>query len=221
MTTRRDILRAGVGVLAIAGCAKRVHDSGEAEVTPTEDLMREHGVLRRALGVLEACAARIDDAPHAALGGAADLIRRFVEDYHEQLEEVHLFPRFQRAGMHAQLIDTLIVQHRAGRAQTEILLAAARAKLADDASRARARTAIAAFVRMYRPHAAREDTELFPDLRTITSAAELDVLGDMFENVERDRFGARGFESIVGHIADLERGLGIYDLAAFTPTATS
>ncbi len=221
MTNRRDFLRASVGTIAIAGCSKAgERDKDEGGVSAIEDLMREHGVLRRVLGVLEACAARIDEQPHVALAGATDVIRRFVEDYHEQLEEVHLFPRFQRLGRRGELVDTLTVQHRAGRAQTDIMIAAAQARLADDDSRTRARNAIAAFVRMYRPHAAREDTELFPDLHAIISRGELDDLGEKFEAEEQKRFGAHGFELMVAQVAQLERGLGIYELAQFTPASS-
>ena len=69
---------------------------------------------------------------------------------------------------------------------------------------------------MYRPHAAREDTVLFPALRKILSAKQLDALGDKFEDEENRRFGADGFGKIVEQVAAIERQLGIYDLAQFT-----
>ena len=69
---------------------------------------------------------------------------------------------------------------------------------------------------MYRPHAAREDTVLFPALRKILSAKQLDELGDKFEDEENRRFGAEGFEKIVEQVAAIERELGIYDLGQFT-----
>ena len=77
-------------------------------------------------------------------------------------------------------------------------------------------TACEAFIRMYRPHAAREDTVLFPALRKILSAKQLDELGDKFEDEENRRFGAEGFEKIVEQVAAIERELGIYDLGQFT-----
>ena len=73
------------------------------------------------------------------------------------------------------------------------------------------------FIRMYRPHAAREDTILFPALRSIVSAKEFDSLGDEFEEIEEKLFGERGFEKIVAQVAKLEKTLGIYELAQFTP----
>ncbi|MEU7913667.1 hypothetical protein [Microbispora bryophytorum] len=34
---------------------------------------------------------------------------------------------------------------------------------------------------------------------------------------EHRRFGPRGFEGVVGQVADIEKALGIYDLSRFTP----
>lgn len=87
--------------IALAGCRrdgdkeKSGYEGGE--VTANEDLMREHGILRRILIAyrevapkLVANAAAVDAA---ALGAAATLFRDFGERYHEQLlEEQHIFP---------------------------------------------------------------------------------------------------------------------------------
>jgi hypothetical protein len=69
----------------------------EKEVTAVEDLMREHGVLRRALLIYAegALLLRKDPAslPPDALQKTAKIFRSFGEDYHEkQLEETYLFP---------------------------------------------------------------------------------------------------------------------------------
>ena len=213
MLTRRAFAAAGAAALATATCKRTGGgDDAEPDVTPTEDLMREHGVLARLMLVLEAAAPRMDDseAARTAIGNAAHLVREFVEDYHEALEEQHLFPRFQRSNVHAELVDTLAIQHRAGRAQIDILLAGT-----DD--HARTRHAIDAFLRMYRPHAAREDTVLFVDLPRVATGSELAELGERFEREEHARFGPKGFVTIVGRVAEIERTLDLDDLARFTP----
>ena len=67
----------------------------EQEVAPPEDLMREHGVLKRVLLVYEEAIRRIDakqDLPPDAVRNGAGIIRTFIEDYHEKLEEDYLFP---------------------------------------------------------------------------------------------------------------------------------
>ena len=77
--------------------------------------------------------------------------------------------------------------------------------------------ALRQFVRMYRPHAAREDTVLFPALRRVVSGHEYGALGEQFEDEEHRLFGEDGFEKVVDEVAQLERRLGLDDLARFTP----
>jgi len=70
---------------------------------------------------------------------------------------------------------------------------------------------------MYAPHEAREDTVLFPAFRQMVTPAEFDALGEEFEKRERQLFGRDGFEGMVRKVAEIEKALGIYDLAQFTP----
>ncbi|MFV4137395.1 hypothetical protein ACNJNN_21205, partial [Mycobacterium tuberculosis] len=42
------------------------------------------------------CIARFSPAP--ALNESAQIIRRFIEDYHGQLEEQYVFPKLEQAG---------------------------------------------------------------------------------------------------------------------------
>jgi hypothetical protein len=70
---------------------------------------------------------------------------------------------------------------------------------------------------MYRPHEAREDTVLFPALRTILTPKQVESLGDRMEEDEKKVLGDEGFEKSVDQVATIEKQLGIYDLALFTP----
>lgn len=83
--------------------------------------------------------------------------------------------------------------------------------------RSRLSASLRLFIRMYRPHEAREDTVLFPVLRTIVSRKEYEDLGEAFEEKEHRLFGKDGFEGVVAEVAGLERELGIYELSRFTP----
>ena len=68
----------------------------EKEVTPPEDLMREHGVLDRVLLIYEAVMRRFgsgEDFDPAVITDSANIVREFIEDYHEKLEENYVFPR--------------------------------------------------------------------------------------------------------------------------------
>ncbi len=199
---RRGVLL-GFGALAAAPKAKP--KPKEPEVTPTEDLMREHGLLNRILLVYEECARRSPPPPQ--LRQAAQIIKDFIESYHEKLEEEHIFPRFEKAGKLTDLTATLRKQHAAGREITAQLIAGK----GDPAQ------LVAQFVRMYRPHEAREDTVLFPAFRELVGGKEYTRLGDQFEDREHELFGKQGFEGKVEEVAQIERDLGIYDLAKFTP----
>jgi hemerythrin-like domain-containing protein len=224
--TRRDFL-AAAGALLL-GATTQTARAAAAEpkerfpVVPTEDLMREHGLLRRILGVYEEGMRRIiagDEAQLAveSIASGARIVRRFVEDYHEKLEEEFLFPRFEkRGGALAGLVGTLRKQHQVGRVLTDRIVAATSGP--PDAERRGLAESVRAFASMYRPHAAREDTVLFPALHTLVSANEYDSLGETFEKRERLLFGEGGFESILDQVDRLERGLGIEDLAKHTPS---
>src|SRR5262245_27605519 len=121
----------------------------EEEVGPGEDLMREHGVLRRVLLVYGEASRRIEtsrDLDPSLLQRSARLIRRFIEDYHEKQEEEMVFPRFERAGKLTDLVAVLRAQHQAGRKVTEQIQGLATAAGIKDPDRRRQlRGALAAF----------------------------------------------------------------------------
>jgi hemerythrin-like domain-containing protein len=178
-------------------------------------------VLKRVLLVYEEGIRRIDakqELPPDPIKDAAGIIRSFIEDYHEKLEEDYLFPRFERAQKLTDLTSVLRTQHQAGRTLTDrITQLATASSLEDAASASRLREAMRQFNRLYAPHEAREDTVLFPALRSIVSKHEFDALGEDFEKKEHELFGEDGFEKMVDRVASIERTLGIYDLAQFTP----
>jgi hemerythrin-like domain-containing protein len=194
----------------------------EEEVTPTEDLMREHGVIERLLIVYEEAERRLEgDAPWPieALAKSASIVRRFVEDYHEKQEEEDVFPRLVRANKVVSLVTTLRAQHLVGRGLTDTITTLAVPKtLGDAAAKKRLGETLRAFARMYRPHAAQEDTVVFPAFRELLTEAEMHAIGDKFEGREHALFGEHGFESIVAEVAGIEHQLGIDDISRFTPT---
>jgi hemerythrin-like domain-containing protein len=206
----------------------------EVETSATEDLMREHGLLDRLLLLYEAGGARLERGARSAqadaqlvLGRTANIVASFIQDYHEKLEEQFLFPRFEAAGKMTDLVATLRRQHEKGRALTDEIRRATGASGgagvdggvagAGGASTARLAGALQAFVRMYRPHAAREDTVLFPAFKELVRGKAYDELGEEFEVKEHALFGEHGFESMVAEVEKLEKSFGIYDLTQFTP----
>jgi len=192
------------------------------EVTAVEDLMREHGVLRRALFVYTETAARLRGDPSTValetLQKTARLFRAFGEDYHEKkLEEAHIFPAVRKAGGEAAgFVDVLITQHQRGREITDYILTATQSSEPGAAGARQLAQALDSLVRMYRPHAAREDTVIFPAWKQTLTAAQLDEMGDKFEDIEREQFGEDGFENAVKQIAEIEASLKLADLGQFT-----
>jgi hemerythrin-like domain-containing protein len=224
---RRSFLRATASAagLALAGCATAAARSGhaegapseheEAEVTPGEDLMQEHGVLERILLIYDEAARRIEHSEPldlALLTSAGDIIRRFVQDYHEKNEEEFVFPRLQKAGREVDLVAVLLRQHQRGREVTDEIVKRSASSATPELARA-----MRSFARMYRPHAAREETVLFPAFRGIMGRAGYRELGEELEEKEHQLFGEHGFEKTVAEVARLESALGIADLAGFTP----
>jgi hemerythrin-like domain-containing protein len=215
---------AGLGISACSGSQRQVHtpaEGDEQDVSPPEDLMREHGVLNRILLVYEESAHRLRERqtlPLEVLAQSAQIVRTFIEGYHEKLEEDHVFPRFEKLGKLVELVATLRRQHVGGRRLTErILQLCTTDNVAKVPERGQLVESLEDFVRMYRPHEAREDTVLFPALRSVTSKGEFEELGERFEDQEHALFGKQGFEGIVQRVETIERALGIFELDRFTP----
>ncbi|RAJ80220.1 hemerythrin-like domain-containing protein [Chitinophaga dinghuensis] len=207
----------GIGLLP--GCKDKEKD--EDEISPPEDLMREHGILNRVLLVydhfLQMLASNEQINPQF-LTDSASIIRNFIEEYHEKQEEDFLFPRFEKAHQLTDLVAVLKTQHQQGRIITDqILLLGKQPQLASASDQQKLNSLLTSFIHMYRPHEAREDTVLFPALRGIVSKHEFDSLGEDFEKREHQLFGEGGFEIFVEKVAKVEQQLGIYDLAQFTP----
>jgi hemerythrin-like domain-containing protein len=222
---RREFLKRGAIMVASASVAGaglltgcKENDEG---VAPAEDLMREHGVLNRILLIYDTCKENLtrgEKFPIDALNNSAQIIRNFIEDYHEKLEEDFLFPRFEKANLLTDLVQVLRVQHKAGREMTAQIINLTKASpVTNPDDTQKLIRLITSFNYMYRPHEAREDTILFPSLRKIISKNEYFALGEDFEDKENELFGKNGFENEVEKVAGLEKQLGIFELSKFTP----
>jgi hemerythrin-like domain-containing protein len=226
---RRLVIAAGAGAgIVLAGThvqsakAAEKRDDDEKEVGAVEDLMREHGVIRRAILAYRDMAAKLRAKPASLdpelLRRTATMFRTFGEDYHEKkLEETHIFPTIKKAGgPAAAYVDVLIAQHQRGRELTDYILATAgKGAIATGDAETLARV-LDSVELMYEHHAAREDTVVFPAWKDALSAHQLDEMGETFEEIEHRQFGKDGFEDAVTQIALIEQALGITDLSRFT-----
>src|SRR5438552_18363905 len=104
---------------------KEKKEQPEEEVGAAEDLMREHGVLNRILLIYEEGLRRLrskEEISPDAFHKPAELVRKFVEDYHEKLEEKFIFPEFEKANRLVDLVNVLRNQHEVGRKVTDVIL---------------------------------------------------------------------------------------------------
>ena len=226
---RRDFVKKGLlisvagvsGIGLLAGCKEENEEEGEGQkVSPPEDLMQEHGLLKRVLLIYDNCRMHLENKtsfPAEAIKDSANIIRTFVEDYHEKQEENYLFPRFRKANQLTELVNVLYQQHQAGRRVTDEIMQLSDKSNRTDTENQKLIQLLYAFNTMYNPHEAREDTVLFPAFRKIVSKHEYDSLGEEFENNEHKLFGKDGFETMVNKVADIEKSLDIYELSKFTP----
>lgn len=209
---------------------KATQPERDDETSTNEGLMRENGILKRVLLMYDEVTRRIDakqDFPQQTAIDLAEIIRKYIQDYHEKLEEEHLFPLFRKyfrrddvLRLYAQklvdLVDVLHEQHQAGRRLTDRIASTLQSlKTADD--RQKLATDIRALNRMYAPHMGREDTVLLPALHIIIPRQEYKALGEKLQEIEQKTFGGSGFYIYLDAVTAFEKRLGIYDLAQFTP----
>lgn len=222
--TRRGLLTGAAGLVAGAGGTHAVHlltDTGQdapRPPSPGEELMTEHGVLKRILLVYRTAADQLAAGavpPVDAIVDAARLVSDYVESFHEGLEEAYVFPRVREA--HPDLVRTLLIQHDRGRHLTARIYRAGDLDLARGNARDRLRAMLTQFVGMYEPHEAWEDTVIYPALRRSTAQRDLDLLAERFADLENREFGDAALQQVLDRVAGIEEQLGVADLAAFTP----
>jgi hemerythrin-like domain-containing protein len=190
----------------------------QIRVTPVEDLNGEHGVVDRILLIFDEIVRRMEKKeplPPEAISKTVEIVRSFIQNHHEKLEDTYMFPRFRQAGKYVDLITIMTRQHEAGRKVTDEIVRLE--KRQNSGEKEKMANAIRAFARMYRAHKSREDTVILPAFHALVPSPEYEELGDEFERQEETLFGKGGFGKILRQVEALEKSLGIYELAQFTP----
>lgn len=128
----------------------------DIETTANEDLMKEHGLL--ILLIYEQFIQNIESGTmfdYDLILLSAYIIRVLIEDYHEKIEETYVFPIVKQNG-YESIVNELIKQHQLGRKLTnQIILCSA-----DNKHNQTLVQSMKLFVKMYRYHESREDTEI-------------------------------------------------------------
>lgn len=209
----------GVGVLA-AGCSGPSNTPVEV-VTAVESLNRHHGLLHRSIAILEEIRGGMDarmDLPPEIIQNTVEIVRRFVVDYHQKMEEKYILPPFDAAKKMGGLVGVIREQHAAGAQVVDILKNLSAGFSAKDLEKRRTLgSAIHQFSRMYRAHSDREDTVLFPALWQVLPPKAYSELNAVFMKGEKEALGQNGFDEAIQKLSSIENVLGIGDLAAFTP----
>lgn len=193
---------------------------GHAHETAVEDLASEHGIVERLLLIYDEIGRRLADAQPFELDDlfqAADIMHRFVEEYHEKTEENYVFPVFEKKGVATRLTAELRKQHTAGRAITARVLELAQQDVLNVREKREVRKLLKKFVTMYRVHLSREDTDLFPEFRKLVSKEEYLRLSKLFDEKEDELFGEHGYKNFLHQIEQIEKRLDIYDISLVTP----
>jgi hemerythrin-like domain-containing protein len=99
------------------------------QIPPTEDLMREHGVLLRILLIYKAIIEQSGSLDLRSppllcpvIADTASIAQSFIEEYHQRLEENYVFPVFHKHGQYVELVHILLEQHNAARQLTRLIL---------------------------------------------------------------------------------------------------
>ena len=229
----------GVGAAGVAigaGSAAAVEAALRPATKPTvvpatEELMTDHGLLKRILLIYREVARRLrtgDQVDPADLFHAAQIVHSYIEDFHEGIEEGYIFPRLLRAGRLADTVRTLLVQHDRGRKLTIGIIQAsttmdmpgmgAAPGFATAETRNQLATALDQFIDMYEPHEAREDTVVFPAFRDVTAGGRIfEDVSEQIYDAQQKRLGDNGIAGLLDQISRVESTLGIHDLNRFTP----
>lgn len=223
---RRGLLMMGLaggltsGLAAPVALARETTKPGaETFVSPPERLMRGHAILERVLLIYEASLRRLgqgEDIDPKVVSRAGGICRDFVHRHLEKMEEELVFARFREGGRMVELVGTLAGQHAAGARLTDDILAKA-AQARSREPRQDLERDVQALAAMYRPHMAREATDVFPTLRHLVTAEQYQEIADGMAQREREAIGQHGLETVAKQVAEVEAVIGIQDLDVFTP----
>jgi PAS domain S-box-containing protein len=194
-----------------------------------ELLKRDHEVTERVFAAMEAGFGCADGPPPEQVGLLADYLHGYVEECHNQKEELHLFPRLEAAGMprHAGPLGVMLQEHERATALLGRLVPLASAYAAGELGRlATLRAVFAEYAALCKDHFWKENDILYPmALRLLNEAQAAEVVRGI-EAVEaslgadtRQRYYQIAERIIaLGDLRDLSFGLDRDVLAAILNT---
>jgi hemerythrin-like domain-containing protein len=163
----------------------------------TDILEREHQLVLPFLDALEVAARRIESRQQSSAPqlrpsfflDASEFIKSFVDGCHHRKEEGLFFPALEAAGVPqlGGLMGEILAEHdECRRLSLQVRACAERLANGDPGSRATLAWNTLAFIRLIRPHLAKEEAALFPFADKTLSAGQQDMLAVEFERIETE-----------------------------------
>lgn len=160
-----------------------------------KELMDDHQVILRMLGVLRGMCLRLDKDESVApadLESALDFIKTFADYAHHGKEEDLLFPAMAEAGFPSEggPVAVMLMEHRMGREFVAALgLAARRLKAGEKGAAQDVSRQASGYAELLVNHIFKEDNILYPLALEALSDAVWQELADKFALIEKERMG--------------------------------
>ncbi|WP_366922519.1 hemerythrin domain-containing protein [Metallumcola ferriviriculae] len=166
----------------------------------TEELVHEHEVIKRLLGLLETACRRLDDGKEVDMDffhGSVSFLRQFADTCHHGKEEKVLFPELERVGVPVDggPIGQMLTEHERGRK-----LIAAIEDGADHHRLTQIKEAARSYVNMLRDHIVKENEVLFPLADKLMIEEKGEKVIAEFERIEVDVMGEGAHEKLLGEL---------------------
>ena len=175
----------------------------------TEDLMKEHALVTRILIIYDKCVEILSESPILStisiVKQTAQIVRNFVENYHEYIEETYIFPLFSNDKKYDILIKELIHQHTISREITSSIIT----DIENIENIKNVIDNIKKFNKIYVAHINVEDLSLIKNVRSHISEDEFIKLSKKFDEIEDEKLGKHGFKKILKELILIEHKLGI------------
>ena len=160
---------------------------------PTDELMAEHRVIERMLGIVSNACDRLEkgeEVDQELFAGAADFFRNFADRCHHGKEEKLLFEKMQERGMSGEVgpIAVMLREHEDGRAHVRKMAELSKKKIEGKVKTNLVKEA-RVYVELLSQHIQKEDHILYPMAEQMLSRKDMEELEKGFAEVEETIMG--------------------------------
>jgi len=160
---------------------------------PTDDLMDEHRVIERMLGILTKASNRLEkgqDVDSELYVDAVDFLKNFADKCHHTKEEKLLFEKMMERGVSGEVgpIAVMMREHQDGRGHVKSLEKLSKEKMSKTTREGLIKSS-RAYVDLLSKHIQKEDNVLYPLANQILDKEDQKELEKGFEEVEEKVMG--------------------------------